>query len=132
MDLKQLTYFVQVAELGSFTAAEHHLRIPQPTLSKQIRALERELEHKLFERTGRGVVLTEAGGRLHTHAQALLAQVERTRREMIDGSGVLAGDCVVGFPPGVGRAITLGLVRACQGRLPEARLVLTELRSKDV
>jgi LysR family nitrogen assimilation transcriptional regulator len=132
MDLKQLNYFVHVAELGSFTQAEHQLGVPQPTLSKQIRALERELEHALFERTGRGVVLTEAGRRFHAHAQALLTQVERTRREMIDGSEILTGECVVGFPPGVGRAITVGLVWECQERLPEVRLVLSELRSKDV
>lgn len=132
MDLKQLTYFVQVAELGSFTQAEHHLGVPQPTLSKQIRRLERELEHALFKRTGRGVTLTEAGRQFHVHARALLTQVERTRHEMIDGSGVLTGECVVGFPPGVGRAITLGLVRECQRQFPDVRLVLAELRSKDV
>jgi LysR family nitrogen assimilation transcriptional regulator len=132
MDLKQLTYFVHVAEFGSFTQAEHQLGVPQPTLSKQIRALERELEHQLFERTGRGVILTEAGRQFYAHAQALLAQVERTRREMITGSGILTGECVVGFPPGVGRAITVGLVRECHARLPEVRLVLSELRSKEV
>ena len=132
MDFKQLTYFVQVAELGSFTQAEHQLGVPQPTLSKQIRALERELEHELFERTGRGVVLTEAGRQFHAHAHALITQVERTRREMIAGSGILTGECVVGFPSGVGRAISVDLVRACHERLPEARLVLSELRSREV
>ncbi len=132
MDFKQLTYFVSVAELGSFTQAEHQLHVPQPTLSKQIRALERELEHPLFERTGRGVVLTEAGRRFHAHAQALLTQAERTRREMIAGSGLLTGECAVGFPSGVGRAITVDLVSACQARLPDARLVLYEMRSREV
>jgi LysR family nitrogen assimilation transcriptional regulator len=132
MDLKQITYFVHVAELGSFTQAEHQLGVPQPTLSKQIRALERELEHPLFDRTGRGVELTDAGRRFQEHAHALLAQVERTRREMIAGSGILTGECVVGFPSGVGRAITVGIVRACQARLPDARVVLAELRSREV
>jgi LysR family nitrogen assimilation transcriptional regulator len=132
MDLRQLTYFVHIAELGSFTQAEHQLKVPQPTLSKRIRVLERELEHELFERTGRGVVLTEAGRQFYVHAQSLLTQVERTRREMIAGSGILTGDCVVGFPSGVGRAITVSLVRECQRQLPDARLVLAELRSKQV
>jgi len=132
VDFKQLSYFVAVAELGSFTQAEHQLHVPQPTLSKQIRALERELEHPLFERTGRGVVLTEAGRRFHAHAHALLTQAERTRREMIAGSGLLTGECAVGFPSGVGRAITVDLVRACQARLPDARLVLYEMRSREV
>jgi LysR family nitrogen assimilation transcriptional regulator len=132
MEFKQLTSFVHVAELGSFTQAERHLGVPQPTLSKHIRALERELEHELFDRTGRGVVMTEAGRQLYGHAQALLAQLERTRRDMIADSGILTGDCVVGFPPGVGRSITVALVTAFGERLPHARLVLTELRSRDV
>ena len=51
---------------------------------------------------------------------------------MIAGSGILTGECVVGFPSAVGRAITVGLVRECQARLPEVRLVLSELRSKEV
>jgi LysR family transcriptional regulator, nitrogen assimilation regulatory protein len=51
---------------------------------------------------------------------------------MIAGSGILTGECVVGFPSAVGRAITVGLVRECQARLPAVRLVLSELRSKEV
>jgi LysR family nitrogen assimilation transcriptional regulator len=132
MDLKQLSYFVQVAERGSYTQAADQLKVPQPTLSKHVRVLERELERPLFERTGRGVLLTEAGQRFYEHALAILAQVERTRSEMIAGTGMLTGDCVVGFPPSVGRTITVSLVRACQEQLPHVRLVLTELRSKQV
>jgi LysR family transcriptional regulator, nitrogen assimilation regulatory protein len=132
MELKQLGYFVQVAELGSYTQAADQLKVPQPTLSKHVRVLERELERTLFERTGRGVVLTEAGQRFYEHALAILAQVERTRSEMSAASGMLTGDCVVGFPPNVGRTITVSLVRACHEQLPHVRLVLTELRSKQV
>jgi LysR family nitrogen assimilation transcriptional regulator len=51
---------------------------------------------------------------------------------MIAGPAVLTGECVVGFPSGVGRAITVGLVHACRDLLPEARLVLAELRSREV
>lgn len=132
MEFKQLEYFVRVAELGSFTQAEQLLSVAQPTLSKQIRALEHELAQALFERTGRGVVLTEAGRQLLTHAQGILTQVERARRELISGSGVLTGDCIVGFPSGVGRVVSVALVRECQRQLPHARLVLYELLSTHV
>ena len=59
MDLKQLDYFVHVAELASFTRASAVLRVAQPALSRQVRQLEVELRQSLFERTGRGVTLTD-------------------------------------------------------------------------
>ena len=61
MDLKQIEYFVRVAELGSFTRASIVLDIAQPALSRPIRQLEVELRQTLLLRNGRGVTLTEAG-----------------------------------------------------------------------
>jgi DNA-binding transcriptional LysR family regulator len=61
MDFKQIETFVQVAELGSFTRAASVLRVAQPALSRQVRALEVDLRQTLFARNGRGVTLTEAG-----------------------------------------------------------------------
>ena len=60
MDLKQLEYFVRVAELGSFTRAAGVLNIAQPALSRQVRLLEVELRQNLLLRNGRGVTMTEA------------------------------------------------------------------------
>ena len=57
MNLKQLEYFVQVAELGSFSKAAVVLDIAQPALSRQVRGLETELRQELFLRNGRGVAL---------------------------------------------------------------------------
>ena len=61
MNLKQLEYFVQVAELGSFSKAALALDIAQPALSRQVRSLESELTQQLFLRYGRGGTLTDAG-----------------------------------------------------------------------
>ena len=58
MDLKQLEYFVRVAELGSFTRAAQALNIAQPALSRQVRLLEVELRQNLLERNGRGATPT--------------------------------------------------------------------------
>jgi LysR family nitrogen assimilation transcriptional regulator len=69
MDLKQLEYFVHVAEFGSFTLSSRFLRVAQPALSRQVRALEVELRQTLFQRNGRGVTLTEPGRRLLDHAR---------------------------------------------------------------
>ena len=68
MDLKQLEYFVRVAELGSFTRAAIALDIAQPALSRQVRLLEVELRQTLLTRNGRGAVPTEAGVTVATTA----------------------------------------------------------------
>ena len=82
MDLKQIEYFVQIAELGSFTRAGSVLRIAQPALSRQVRSLEVELRQPLFDRNGRGVTLTPAGTRLLAHGRGILQQVERARQDL--------------------------------------------------
>ena len=61
MDLRQLEYFVRVAELGSFSRAALALDVAQPALSRQVRLLEVELRQNLLQRHGRGAVPTEAG-----------------------------------------------------------------------
>lgn len=126
MDLKQLEYFVHVAELGSFTRASAFLRVAQPALSRQIRSLEVELRQTLFERNGRGVTLTEAGKRLLAHGRGILQQVERARQDMEDGRGAVSGHLSVGMPPSVSRALTAPLVAAFRARFPKATLTVVE------
>ncbi len=126
MDLKQLDYFVQVAELGSFTRASMLLRVAQPALSRQIRALEVELRQALFERNGRGVTLTEAGKRLLAHGRGILQQVERARQDMEDQRGAASGHLAVGLPPSISRALTAPLVKAFRLRFPRATLTVLE------
>ncbi|HRM54570.1 MAG TPA: LysR family transcriptional regulator, partial [Ottowia sp.] len=82
MDLKQLSYFVRVAELGSFTRAAAALGVAQPALSRQIRLLEVELRQNLLQRNGRGAVPTEAGALLLEHGRGILHQVARATDEL--------------------------------------------------
>ena len=72
MDLKQIEYFVRVAELGSFTRAAVVLNIAQPALSRQVRLLEVELRQNLLVRNGRGAIPTEAGKVLLEHGRGIL------------------------------------------------------------
>jgi len=69
MDLKQIEYFVRVAEMGSFTRAAIALNVAQPALSRQIRLLEVELRQNLLKRNGRGASPTEAGLLLLEHGR---------------------------------------------------------------
>jgi LysR family nitrogen assimilation transcriptional regulator len=126
MDLKQLEYFVHVAELGSFTKAAALLSVAQPALSRQVRSLEVELAQTLLLRNGRGVSPTEAGKRLLAHGRGILQQVERARAEIEDVKGAPVGHVVVGVPPSVGKMLTVPLVAAFQAQLPRATLGIVE------
>ena len=126
MDLKQLDYFVHVAELGSFTRAATVLRVAQPALSRQVRSLEVELRQPLFDRNGRGVTLTEAGKRLLAHGRGILQQVERARQDLEDQRGAASGRLAIGLPPSVSRTLTGPLVEAFRERFPKATLTMVE------
>jgi LysR family nitrogen assimilation transcriptional regulator len=126
MDLRQLEYFVRVAELGSFTRASIALNIAQPALSRQVRQLEVELRQNLLTRNGRGATLTEAGKLLLEHGRGILHQVEVAREELRAVRGALAGRVSIGLPPSLSRLITVPLTHAFRAQLPQAQLTLTE------
>ena len=126
MDLKQLEYFVRVAELSSFTRAAHAIGIAQPALSRQVRLLEVELRQNLLLRNGRGATPTEAGQLLLDHARGILHQVERAREDLGRVRGALAGRVAIGLPPTLARVLTVPLTRAFRRELPEAQLSISE------
>jgi len=126
VDLKQLEYFRHVAELGSFTRAASFLSVVQPALSRQVRQLEVELGQNLFERNGRGVVLTDAGARLLEHTRGILTQVGRARQALEDQRNGDSGHFALGLPPSLGRSVTVPLVKAFGQRLPHANLATVE------
>ncbi|MBK7548034.1 MAG: LysR family transcriptional regulator [Rhodoferax sp.] len=126
MDLKQLEYFVRVAELGSFTRASSVLDIAQPALSRQVRLLEVELRQNLLLRNGRGVTTTEAGKLLLEHGRGILHQVERAREDLGRVRGALAGRVALGLPPSIAKMMTVPLTREFRKRLPNAALSISE------
>jgi LysR family transcriptional regulator, nitrogen assimilation regulatory protein len=122
MDLRQLDYFVHVAELGSFSRAAAVLSVAQSALSHRVRQLEVELKQPLLYRNGRGAVPTEAGRRLLVHARGILMQVERTREELAELRGTPAGHVVIGLPPTFAKLLIVPLVRAFRERFSSASL----------
>jgi LysR family nitrogen assimilation transcriptional regulator len=126
MDLKQLEYFRHVAELGSFTRASTFLSVVQPALSRQVRQLEVEVGQNLFERNGRGVILTDAGSRLLEHTRGILTQVGRAREELEEQRNGDSGHFTLGLPPSLGRSMTVPLVKAFGHSLPNVGLATVE------
>jgi LysR family nitrogen assimilation transcriptional regulator len=126
VDLRQLDYFVHVADARSFSQAAKLLAIAQPALSRQVRSLEIELRQALFLRNGRGVTPTAAGKRLLEHARGILEQVRRARSDLDEVRDGKFGSVIVGMPPTVGRAMSAKLVSEFRSRFPRATISIVE------
>lgn len=129
MDIRQLRYFVQIAEAGSLSRAAEQLHLAQPALSQALRQLEAELGVELVTRHARGVVPNEVGLLLVEHARALLAELGRTRELIKHHAKNPAGEVRIGLPASVARGLTPALVRASRKRYPEISLKVVEQMS---
>ncbi|EJE50616.1 transcriptional regulator [Acidovorax sp. CF316] len=129
MELKQLRYFVGVSEAGSLLKASSRLHIAQPALGQHIVTLEAELGARLFERSSRGVALTEAGKTFLEHARVVLGDVERARQAVRDTAGIPRGEVALGLPTTVALVSTLPILSACRAQYPEVRLKVVEAYS---
>jgi DNA-binding transcriptional LysR family regulator len=97
VELRQLRYFVAIAEEGNFSRAAQRLHVSQPPLSTQIKSLEEELGMRLLERTNRGVSLTAAGSVFFEETRAVLARLEHARGKALRADRGDIGMLAVGF-----------------------------------
>ena len=122
MNLRQLEYFLAVAQARSLTVAAAGLGVAQPTLTRSIRALENELGVVLFDRLPRGVGLTEAGRRLLRHAESVNLQVQDAVKEISSLRGGASGTVVIGAGPAwLRRHLPLAIARTL-ARNPSIRV----------
>ena len=126
MEIKQLRYFVKVAELNSVGKASDFLNIAQPTLSRTIRALEYELKTDLFSRDGRGVQLTPRGRRFLEHARGILHAADTAMDALDDGKSVYEGKVIIGMTPSIGQRIIPDYISRFSERFPRASLSIVE------
>ncbi len=122
MEITQLRTIIHVAELGSLSKAAERLHIAQPALSRQVRLLEEELGSRLFDRHGRGMVVTEAGQAVLRHAQRIMGELEEIRAAVAGEDAPLRGHVSIGMPPTVADILTEPLVSAFRKRHPEATI----------
>lgn len=122
MEISQLRTLIHVAELGSLSKAADRLHIAQPALSRQIRLLEEELGVRLFDRHGRGMIITDQGRDALRHALRVMAELEELRASVSDEDAPLRGHVSIGMPPTVADILSEPLVAAFRASHPDATL----------
>ncbi|CAG2154204.1 LysR family transcriptional regulator [Cupriavidus numazuensis] len=123
MDIKQLRAFLAIADTGSITRASETLHLAQPALSRQLRMLEEDLGTPLFERTPRGMELTDAGSRLIERARRALREIDGARTEIVVASpGAVRGTVDLGLLTSQSELIAAPLVAALRASHPELML----------
>nr|WP_321507096.1 LysR family transcriptional regulator [uncultured Celeribacter sp.] len=122
MELRQLRNFIQVVELSSITAAAERLSIAQPALSRQVKALEEELNVALLRRHGRGVMPTEEGLRLARRAKVILEDVQDIASDISGTQARLSGTVTLGLPPTVADILATHLISRTMDLFPDVKL----------
>ena len=130
MNLDQLRSFVEVARLGNFTRASEHLHLAQPSLSRQIAALEQDLGAELFLRARGGSSLTTAGESLLPLARRMLADADTVRRELDELAGLRRGRVRLGATPTLCISLVAEVLGAFHAAHPAIELHLSEHGSR--
>ena len=127
MELRQLRYFVAIAEEGSFSRAAIRLHVSQPPLSTQIRSLEEELGAPLLARTNRGVSLTASGQVFYEEVRAILGRLENARARALQADRGDVGMLSVGFVSIADYGILPPALKSFRSQFPLAEVQLHEL-----
>lgn len=125
MDTRQLAAFCAVVERGSFSQAAERLRVTQPAVSLQVKALEERLGQRLLDRSGRRVEPTEAGLRLYRAAQRVLAAEEQLLADVADRDGAVRGRLTIGASTGPGGRLVPLLLCEFADAYPEVEIALS-------
>ncbi|WP_102225159.1 LysR family transcriptional regulator [Acidimangrovimonas sediminis] len=129
MDLRQLRYFVAIAEQGSFSRAAQVLNVAQPALSAHVRNMEADLGAELLHRSPQGVQATEAGTTLLRNARIILGQLAEAEAEVRGHAAVISGEVRIGIPGTISLKLAVPLILAVRARYPGVRLRLAEAMS---
>jgi DNA-binding transcriptional LysR family regulator len=114
MNLNQLEALVEVIRTGSVAAAAHNLYLSAPAVTKQVKALERELNVKLFDKVGRNLVPRHEAQVVSRYALEVFRQVEQMRDELAAGDKQLRGGVSIGCGAFVARALLPPIVAICR------------------
>ncbi len=132
MNLEQLTGFVEIAGTGHFTRAAERLHLAQPSLSKQISTLERELGVELFHRVRGNITLTAAGERLLPIARRMLTDAGNARDEMAELAGLRRGRIRLGATPTLCTSLVVEVLAEFRERYPGIDIEILERGSRSL
>ncbi|HEY1899954.1 MAG TPA: LysR family transcriptional regulator [Steroidobacteraceae bacterium] len=127
MELRQLRYFVAIAEESSFSRAAQRLHVSQPPLSTQIKSLEVEIGTQLLVRTNRGVSLTASGQVFYEEVRAVLARLESARNKALQADGGDVGMLAVGFVSIADYGVLPPALKSFRAQFPLVEVQLHEL-----
>lgn len=129
MDIRQLRYFVAIAEQGSFSRAAALLHVAQPALSLHVRNMEADLKVQLLHRSPRGVIPTETGAILLRNARIILGQLAIAEEEIRGHESDPAGEVRLGLPGTVSEVLSVPLITAARQRYPKIKIRIAEAMS---
>jgi DNA-binding transcriptional LysR family regulator len=132
MDLRQLKYFVAVAEQENFSRAAQQLYVAQSALSRRMRDLEEELGVRLFDRHLRGAALTAEGRELLERARYLLRSFAQLKSDLVEPRAQPFGPVGVGMTPNFGAVVGAAFAREVVAAFPDARLRVVEAYSPEL
>ncbi len=126
LGLRQLRYFLAIADAGALSRAAERLNVAQSALSHHVAEIERTLAVKLFERKARGVSLTTAGHRLHEHASAILSALSKAEQDVRTFADVVSGPVSLGLSHTAIAMLALEVMQAVQKHCPGVHMTLSE------
>lgn len=129
MDIKQLRYFIAIAEEGSLSGAAQRVNVAQPSLSQHVLSLERELGVQLLERSPRGVSMTQSGEILLSHAREIARSLELAVEAVRQSGSEPVGDVSFGLPSSVSMVLSVPLAETVRLNVPKVRLRAIEAMS---
>ena len=129
MEIRQLRYFLDIAQTEHLTQSAQNLFVTQSTLSHGLRQLEEELQVTLFDRLGRGLKLSQAGAEFRVYATRALKEIEAGRMALADLSGLQSGKLTVGVFPTFLNTVVPATVAAFSQAHPGVRIEVRDLRA---
>jgi DNA-binding transcriptional LysR family regulator len=132
MDFQRLEFFLRIVDAGSLSAAAQVVHLTQPALSRNLKLLEEELDTELFERRGRGLVLTPAGRALVPRARWLLREAKEVARAVSRTAELGYFDVRIGTVDSVATYLFPPLVPTLRAAFPELDVKLTTARTAEL
>lgn len=126
MEIRQLRHFIAVAEAGNMRQASERIHLSHPALSLSIKNLEQSLEVSLFDRSSKGVKLTEAGTLMIDYARAIIKQIEDANSSIKSTASNPSGLVKLGCSPGIRNVLTVPLYTLTREKYPKIAIEIDD------